>query len=54
MAKASKDFSEHFKQASKRAKELGYANLLDLDVRGTEEHKQIIQNVYKEPVILSN
>ena len=54
MTKPSQDFSEHFKLASKKAKELGYNNLLDLDVRGSEEHKQIIQNMYKEPVILSN
>ena len=47
MAKESKDFSKHFREASKKAKELGYANMLDLDVRGTEEHKKIIRSIYK-------
>ena len=47
MTKISEDYSEHFKRASKKVKELGYANMLDLDIRGTEEHKQIIRDIYK-------
>ena len=47
MTKASEDYSENFMRASKKVKELGYANMLNLDVLGTKEHKLIIRNIYK-------
>ena len=50
MAKAPQDFTAHFELACKKARDLGYASLLQLNSEGTDEHKQLIQSVYQQPV----
>jgi len=49
MTKKSQDLTWHFTQARKKARELSYKNLLDLDIQGSAEHKQVIRDIYKLP-----
>ena len=49
MTKEVRDLTWHFNQARKKVRELGYKDLLDLDVKGSEEHKQLIREIYDSP-----
>ncbi|MCU7833715.1 MAG: hypothetical protein KZQ83_00570 [gamma proteobacterium symbiont of Taylorina sp.] len=49
MTKEVRDLTWHFNQARKKVRELGYKNLLDLDIKGSVEHKQLIRDIYKSP-----
>lgn len=42
-----KRFTIKSKNAIKKARELGYQGLSDLDKNGTEEHKRIVKDSYK-------
>lgn len=42
-----KRFTDKNKNAIKKARELGYQGLSDLDKNGSEEHKRIVKNLYK-------
>ena len=44
-----RQFHNYFNQARKKVRELGYKDLLDLDVKGSEEHKQLIREIYDSP-----
>ena len=51
MAQAPQDFTAHFELACKKARDLGYTSLLQLDREGTDEHKLLIQSVYQQSEI---
>jgi hypothetical protein len=44
----SNTFAENSKRAIRKARELGYKGLSDLDKNGTEEHKRIVKDSYKK------
>lgn len=50
MAKKEQDFTAHFELARKKAKELGYQSLMNLDLKGTDKDKQLIQAIYRQPL----
>ena len=49
MTKEIRDLTWHFNEARKKVRELGYKNLLDLDIKGSVEHKQLIRDIYDSP-----
>ena len=49
MTKEVRDLTWHFNEARKKVRELGYKNLLDLDIKGSVEHKQLIRDIYDSP-----
>ena len=49
MTKEVRDLTWHFAQARKKVRELGYKDLLDLDIKGSVEHKQLIRDIYNTP-----
>ncbi|MCU7818834.1 MAG: hypothetical protein KZQ56_13120 [gamma proteobacterium symbiont of Lucinoma myriamae] len=51
MAKVQQNFTAHFELAKKKARDLGYFSLLQLDREGTDEHKLLIQSVYRQSVL---
>ena len=52
MTKEVRDLTWHFNEAIKKVRELGYKNLLDLDIKGSVEHKQLIRDIYDSPQTL--
>ncbi len=54
MTKKVRDLTWNFNQARKKVRELGYKDLLDLDVQGSDDHKQLIRDIYDSPQPLIN
>lgn len=40
--------SVKFKEARKKAIELGYASMRDLEQKGTDAHKQLVKSTYEQ------